>query len=97
MEIPPNALTAGQSELIKLKLITDLTRYVPLKDGEISPAFAIQCLPDGLQVDVPITVTIPHCAKLSSPANVTPVLYTGKGEMGKFHIKSHPLRTFLLR
>ena len=86
MNIPPNALPAGQHELVKLKVITDLTRYVTLKDGEISPAFAIQCLPDGLKLDVPITVTIPHCAKLPSPANVTPVLYTGKGEMGKFHL-----------
>ena len=84
MEIPPNALPAGKSELIKLKVMTDLTRYLPLTDGEIFPAFGIQCCPDGLLLDVPITVTIPHCAKLSSPGNVTPVLYAGKGETGKF-------------
>ena len=84
MEIPRNALPAGQSELIKLSVMTDLTQYVALRDDELLPAFGIQCLPHGLKVNVPITVRIPHCAKITSPDNVIPVLYSGKTERGGY-------------
>ena len=83
MKVPPNALAAGQSELIKLSVITDLTDYVPLDDDEIFPAFGIQCLPDGMQLNQPIVVTMPHCVKLSNPGNVTPILYSGRIGLSK--------------
>ena len=84
IDIPPNALTAGQRRLIKISVITDLTKYVTSDedDDEIIPAFGIQCLPNGLEFNVPVTLTIPHCVKLSSPGSVTPILYSGRDGTG---------------
>ena len=62
MEVPPNALPAEQREPISLTVITDLTdltQHIPKEDDELFAAFGIQCLPDGLHFNVPITVTIP--------------------------------------
>ena len=46
-------------------------------------SFGVQCQPDGLQFQFPVTVTIPHCGVLASVDKVTPVLYHGKGVIGK--------------
>ena len=85
MEVPPNALTTEQRELISLTVITDLTdltQHIPKEDDELFAAFGIQCLPDGLQFNVPIVVTIPHCIDFASLQDVTPVLYSSGGTIG---------------
>ena len=84
LEVPPNALTSDQRQLISLTVITDLRQLTQhLEDGseedEVFAAFGIQCMPDGLKFNVPITVTIPHAIDLATIGDVTPVLYSSSG------------------
>ena len=78
--IPPNAVPASQTELIMISVITNVSKYIPIREDEILVAFGVQCLPDGLQL--PVTIIIPHCAPSSRLDEVIPVVYSGSGEIG---------------
>ena len=83
IEVPANAIGSGQTELMKISIITDVAKYLPKRHDEVLVAFGIQCLPDGLQLNLPVRITIPHCASLQKPGEITPILYSGSGEIGK--------------
>ena len=82
IEIPANAVSLRQTELIKISIITDVAKYLPKRHDELFVAFGIQCLPNGLPLNLPIKITIPHCASLQKPGEITPILYSGSGEIG---------------
>ena len=78
--ILPKAGIADQTRAIMISVITNVSKYIQAREDEILVAFGIQCLPDGLQL--PASITIPHCAPLSRLDEVTPVVYSGSGEIG---------------
>ena len=86
LNVPPNAVSTMHSSPIKLSVITDVSRYVQIQDDEIAATFGFQCLPEGLQLDKPVSVTIPHCAVVRNSESLTPVIYSGRGEIGKFFL-----------
>ena len=83
--VPANALPPGQAQLVKITVITDVTKFMKISTDEILVAFGIQCLPDGLQLRAPVTVTIPHCMVLDQTDEISPILYAGHGEIGMLH------------
>ena len=84
LNVPPNAVSQTQSKFIKLSAITDVSKYIHVQDDEVIGTFGFQCLPEGLQLDEPITVTIPHCAVVRDVESLAPVLYSGSGAIGMF-------------
>ena len=82
--IPPNSPAARGSPLIMISVITNVSKYIRLREDEILVAFGIQCLPDGLQL--PVSITIPHCAPASRLDEVVPVVYSGHGEIGRYWV-----------
>ena len=80
--VSPDTLPPGQTQLVSMTVITDISKYVQTRDDEIYPAFGIQFYPDGLRLKAPITITIPHCALLDNSEDISPVLYSGSGQMG---------------
>ena len=83
--VPANAVPTGQTQLVKITVITDVARYMRIRDDEILVAFGIQCQPDGFQPRAPLTIAVPHCMTLSRLDEVSPVLYSGEGEFGKMN------------
>ena len=82
--VPANAVPRGQTQLIKISVITDVSKYITISQDEMLVAFGIQCQPDGLQLGAPVTITIPHCMTLSQLDQVSPILYSGQGTFGKY-------------
>ena len=78
--LPKNAAALGR--LIHISIITDISKYLKVRDDEICVAFGVLCLPKGLQLRSPMTVVIPHCGLFPRWARVTPVVYAGTGELG---------------
>ena len=83
MVVPANAVPRGQTQLIKISAITDVSKFITINQDETLVAFGIQCQPDGLQLRGPVTISIPHCMTLTQIDQVSPILYSGKGEFGK--------------
>ena len=81
--VPSNAIPRGQTQLIKISVITDVSKYITISRDEMLVAFGIQCEPDGLQLGAPVTITVPHCMTLSQLDQVSPILYSGQGAFGK--------------
>ena len=81
--VPANAVPRGQTQLIKISAITDVSNYITISQDEMLVAFGIQCLPDGLQLGAPVIITIPHCMTLTQLDQVSPILYSGSGDFGK--------------
>ena len=81
--VPANAVSHGQTHLIKISVITDVSKYITISQDEMVVAFGIQCQPDGLKLGAPVRITIPHCMTLTQLDRVSPILYTGQGEFGK--------------
>ena len=79
--LPANAVPLRHEQIIKISVITDVSKYVKRSENELFVAFGIQCLPDGLQLTAPINVTIPHCFLVADGDEVIPVLYSGDGEI----------------
>ena len=83
--VPANAVPRGQTQLIKITVITDVSKYITIREDEVLVAFGIQCQPDGLQlIGAPVTITIPHCMTLSQIDQISPILYSGQGVFGKY-------------
>ena len=82
--VPASAVSHGQTHLIKISVITDVSKYITINHDEMVVAFGIQCQPDGLQLGAPVTITIPHCMTLSQLDQVAPILYSGQGEFGNY-------------
>ena len=82
--VPANAVPHGQTHLIKISVITDVSKYITISQDEMLVAFGIQCEPDGLPLRALVTITIPHCMTLSQIDQVSPILYSGQGEFGKY-------------
>ena len=80
--VPSNAVPPGQTQLIKISIITHLSDYITMREDEVLGTSGIQCLPDGLQLRSPIKIIIPHCTPLSACAEVIPVLYSGSEQKG---------------
>ena len=78
--VPPRAATPGK--LIKISIITNVTKYISFGEHEMSVAFVIECMPDGLKLNEPLLATIPHCVSLGKAGSVQPVLHLGHGEGG---------------
>ena len=81
--VPRNAFPGRRPELIMISIITNVAECIEWKTDDMPVAFGVRCQPDGLQFQFPVTVTIPHCGVLPSVDKVTPVLYCGKGAIGK--------------
>ena len=81
--VPANAVPRGQTQLIKITVITDVSKYMTISQDEMLVAFGIQCQPDGLQLRGAVTITIPHCMTLSQLDQVSPILYSGRGDFGE--------------
>ena len=85
--VPRNAFPGRRTQLIMISIITNVAECIEWNTDDMPVAFGVQCQPDGLQFQFPATVTIPHCGVLSSVDRsvdrVTPVLYRGKGVIGK--------------
>ena len=82
--VPVNAVPHGQTQLIKITVITDVSKYITISQDEMLVAFGIQCQPDELQLGAPVTITIPHCMTLSQLDQISPILYSGHGDFGKY-------------
>ena len=82
--VPANAVPRGQTQLIKITVITDVSKYITINQDEMLVAFGIQCEPDELQLGASVAITIPHCMTLSQINEVSPILYSGRGEFGKW-------------
>ena len=80
--VSPDTLPPGQTQLVSITVITDISKYVQTRNDEIYPALGIQFQPDGLRLKAPITITIPHCALLDNSEDVCAVLYSGSGQIG---------------
>ena len=80
--IPANAFTSSETQL-EIAIITDASKYLPLKKDEVETAFGIQILPDGVQFNTAVTVTIPHCISSSRLDQAIPIVYSGTGKIGK--------------
>ena len=83
--IPPNAVSPGQTQQIKISAITNVSKYVPKEKKEMWVAFGIECLPDGTNLRAPVTIIIPHCIPLLQVKVLEPVVYSGRGNEGDFH------------
>ena len=81
--VPRNTFPGRRPQLIMISIITDVAECIEWNTDDMPVAFGVQCQPDGLRFQFPVTVTIPHCGVLSSVDKVTPVLYRGKGVIGK--------------
>ncbi|XP_072050264.1 uncharacterized protein [Amphiura filiformis] len=64
LKIPPGALPKGQGKLITIGL--DWMQEPPLQDNQWVIGPSMQCEPDGLQFDKPVTISLEHSA-----ANIT--------------------------
>ena len=81
--VPRNAFPGRGTQLIMISIITNVAECIAWNTDDMPVAFGVHCQPDGLRVQFPVTVTIPHCGVLSSVDKVTPVLYCGEGVIGK--------------
>ena len=84
--IPPNAAPRGQ--VIRISIITNITKYITLRDNEMSVAFGIECLPNNLQLQEPLLAIIPHCASITRISNIQLIVYMGRGERGEYVLTS---------
>ena len=80
--VPPNAAPRGQ--VIRIGIITNITKYITLGDNEMSVAFGIECLPHNLQLQEPLLAIIPHCASITRISNIQLIVYMGRGKRGKY-------------
>ncbi|XP_072051078.1 uncharacterized protein [Amphiura filiformis] len=60
LKIPPGALPKGQGKLITVSL--DWVQDPPLQDNQWVIGPSIQCEPDGLQFNKPVTISLEHSA-----------------------------------
>eukprot|EP00057_Strongylocentrotus_purpuratus_P008726 XP_011663200.1 PREDICTED: uncharacterized protein LOC105437830 [Strongylocentrotus purpuratus] len=78
MTIPPGALDTQTPIKITMKVLRDVPSDILLQDDETVVTYGFWCLPSGLRfaADKPVTLTIPHCAKLIDPHSIQTVLYS---------------------
>ena len=80
--VPPNAAPFGK--VIRIAIITNITKYITLGDNEMSVAFGIECLPNNLRLQEPLLAIIPHCASITRISNIQLIVYMGRGERGGY-------------
>ena len=89
--VPANALPHGQSNLIMISVITDIPKHLHLNADDTLVAFGVECLPDGLRLQSPVTIVFPHCAVVADIEEVTPVVYSWSGERGQSNAMQSPV------
>ena len=79
---PSNTVPRGTTQLIKVSVFAQLSDYISVRADEVLGTSGIQFLPDGLQLNSPMKIIIPHCTSLSACREVIPVLYSGDEKRG---------------
>ena len=82
--VPANAFPPGETQLVKISVVTDVSKFINIAQDEVLVAFGIQCQPSGLALRVPVTISIPHCMTLTKTEEIIPILYAGTGEFGTY-------------